>query len=103
MHAPLRLLILACALALAACAAIPVFSPVATYVVVRHAEKVDDGSRDPPLTDADRARAHALAGLLPPRDVVPAHATDFPRPRTPPQTTPATPPLPLISQHAPTA
>src|SRR3546814_8714083 len=54
MHAPLRLLILTCALALAACAAIPVFSPVATYVVVRHAEKVDDGSRDPSLTDAGR-------------------------------------------------
>src|SRR3546814_8333055 len=47
MHAPLRLLIITCAVALAACAAIPVFSPVATYVVVRHAETVDDGSRDP--------------------------------------------------------
>src|SRR3546814_9275920 len=81
MHAPLRLLILACALALAACAAIPVFSPVATYVVVRHAEKVDDGSRDPSLTDAGRARAHALAELLRSRDVVAVYATDFRRTR----------------------
>src|SRR3546814_19727553 len=79
MHAPLRLLILTCALALAACAAIPVFSPVATYVVVRHAEKVDDGSRDPSLTDAGRARAHALAELLRSRDVVAVYATDFRR------------------------
>src|SRR3546814_4965489 len=82
MHAPLRLLILTCALALAACAAIPVFSPVATYVVVRHAEKVDDGSRDPSLTDAGRARAHALAELLRSRDVVAVYATDFRRTRS---------------------
>src|SRR3546814_5873078 len=81
MHAPLRLLILACALALAACAAIPVFSPVATYVVLRHAEKVDDASRDPSLTDAGRARAHALAELLRSRDVVAVYATDFRRTR----------------------
>src|SRR3546814_11318720 len=67
MHAPLRLLILTCALALAACAAIPVFSPVATYVVVRHAEKVDDGSRDPSLTDAGRPPPHPRAELLRPR------------------------------------
>src|SRR3546814_16685724 len=81
MHAPLRLLILTCALALAACAAIPVFSPVATYVVVRPAEKVDDGSRDPSLTDAGRARAHALAELLRSRAVVAVYATDFRRTR----------------------
>src|SRR3546814_12715994 len=85
MHAPLRLLILACALALAACAAVPVFSPVATYVVVRHAEKVDGGSRDPSLTAAGRARAHALAGLLRSRDVVAVYATDFRRPRDTPE------------------
>src|SRR3546814_8741144 len=100
MHAPLRLLILACALALAACAAIPVFSPVATYVVVRHAEKVDDGSRDPSLTDAGRARAHALAGLLRSRDVVAVYATDFRRTRDTAEPTAAVHDLSIISYDA---
>src|SRR3546814_1202497 len=100
MHAPLRLLILACALALAACAAIPVFSPVATYVVVRHAEKVDDGSRDPSLTDAGRARAHALAELLRSRDVVAVYATDFRRTRDTAEPTAAVHDLSIISYDA---
>src|SRR3546814_11474619 len=100
MHAPLRLLILTCALALAACAAIPVFSPVATYVVVRHAEKVDDASRDPSLTDAGRARAHALAELLRSRDVVAVYATDFRRPRDTAEPTAAIPDLSNISYYA---
>src|SRR5690606_26056671 len=77
MPAPLRLLILACALAVAACAAIPALSPGATFVVVRHAEKVDDGSRDPSLTDAGHARADDLARMLRSRDVVAVYATDF--------------------------
>ncbi|HEY9541064.1 MAG TPA: phosphoglycerate mutase family protein [Luteimonas sp.] len=100
MHAPLRLLILTCALALAACAAIPVFSPVATYVVVRHAEKVDDGSRDPSLTDAGRARAHALAELLRSRDVVAVYATDFRRTRDTAEPTAAVHDLSIISYDA---
>src|SRR3546814_12110903 len=100
MHSPLRLLIRACALALAACAAIPVFSPVATDVVVRHAEKVDDGSRDPSLTDAGRARAHALAGLLRSRDVVAVYATDFRRTRDTAEPTAAVHDLSIISYDA---
>jgi len=77
----LRLLVATCLLALAGCAAISPLSPSVSYVVVRHADKADDGTRDPPLTDAGRARAEALAGQLRSRDVVAAYATDFRRTR----------------------
>src|SRR5690606_3339662 len=97
MPAPLRLLILACALAVAACAAIPALSPGATFVVVRHAEKVDDGSRDPSLTDAGSARADALARMLRSRDVVAVYATDFRRTRNTAQPTAAVHDLSIIS------
>ncbi|MFC3715929.1 histidine phosphatase family protein [Luteimonas soli] len=100
MHAPLRFLILACALALSACAVIPAFSPSVTYVVVRHAEKVGDGSRDPSLTDAGRARAHALAARLRSRDVVAVYATDFRRTRNTAEPTAATHDLSIISYDA---
>src|SRR3546814_17293651 len=100
MRGPLRLLSRACALALAADAASPVFSPVATYVVVRHAEKVDDASRDPSLTDAGRARAHALAELLRSRDVVAVYAPGLRRTRDPPEPNAAVPHLRLISSDA---
>ena len=82
MPATLRLLITAtCVFALAACAAIPGFSPAVSYVVVRHAEKAAGDADDPALTDAGRARADQLATLLRSRDVVAAYATDFRRTR----------------------
>lgn len=49
-----------------------------TFVVVRHAEKVD-ASRDPDLSAAGHARAQALAQRLEGRGLVAIYATEFKR------------------------
>lgn len=49
-----------------------------TFIVVRHAEKVD-ASRDPDLSPAGHARARALAARLDGRDLVAIYATEFKR------------------------
>jgi len=76
-------LLLACSL-LAACTGAVRVAPAAadttttTFIVVRHAEKVD-ASRDPDLSPAGRARAQALAESLEGRELVAIHATEFKR------------------------
>jgi phosphohistidine phosphatase SixA len=55
----------------------PATSP-ATFVVVRHAEKVDD-SRDPPLAPAGAVRAQRLAAALHDEAVVAVYATPYQR------------------------
>lgn len=48
-------------------------------VVVRHAETLADGSSDPPLSEAGRARAEALARIAASFDVEAVFATTFRR------------------------
>ncbi len=74
-----RLLALAALLvALGACTAAPP-APSLEVVLVRHAEKVADGTRDPALTDRGRQRAAALAERLAGRRLVAVYATEFVR------------------------
>lgn len=73
-------LLLACSL-LAGCASTPApDAAVASFVVIRHAEKVD-ASRDPDLAPAGHARAVALAGVFADRAPDAIYTTDFRRTR----------------------
>jgi broad specificity phosphatase PhoE len=47
--------------------------------VVRHAERADDGTDDPPLTDAGATRAHRLADRLQPLHGVAVYASPYRR------------------------
>lgn len=72
-------LLLACTL-LAACAGTPhaLAAGGVTFIVVRHAEKVD-ASRDPDLSPAGHARAQALAQRLGQAPLAAAYVTEFKR------------------------
>ena len=50
-----------------------------TFTVVRHAERADDGTDDPPLTDAGANRADRLADLLAGQRGVAVYATPYRR------------------------
>jgi broad specificity phosphatase PhoE len=75
------------ALLLGGCAPLPVVDRVedprsattTTFLVVRHAEKANDGSADPTLTAAGQARAQALAARLRGQPVRAAYATAYRR------------------------
>lgn len=72
---------LAAALLLGGCATPPMKADSAPleFVVVRHAEKAAAGGDDPPLVEAGRARADALAARLADAPVVAVYSTGYAR------------------------
>lgn len=54
--------------------------PIVVYVV-RHAERAEDGTDDPPLSEAGQRRSLLLASMLRDADVTHIHTTDYRRTR----------------------
>ncbi len=78
---PRRLLaLLVLVLALAAPALAQQAPPIVVYLV-RHAERAEDGTDDPPISVAGEQRAHLLADMLSSAALSHIHTTDFRRTR----------------------
>ncbi|MDZ7717115.1 MAG: phosphoglycerate mutase family protein [Balneolaceae bacterium] len=52
-----------------------------TFILVRHAEKADDGTEDPPLNEMGWERAAALANHLKETDITAIYCTNYKRTR----------------------
>ena len=50
-----------------------------TFILVRHAEKADDGTRNPPLTEEGKSRAISIASMLEKQDIAALYSTPFKR------------------------
>ncbi|MEP1094066.1 MAG: phosphoglycerate mutase family protein [Cyclobacteriaceae bacterium] len=50
-----------------------------TFILVRHAEKADDGTRNPPLNEVGKERALNLAALLENQDIAALYSTPYKR------------------------
>lgn len=83
MPSPRALFACALALLLTACAGTPdvATAPDTTIILVRHAEKVADGSQDPPLTTQGQARASALATRFHGTPIKAVYSTSYARTR----------------------
>jgi broad specificity phosphatase PhoE len=55
--------------------------PVTTFILVRHAEKGNDGTKDPELSEAGLARAQSLAKLMQATKVDAIYSTPYKRTR----------------------
>jgi 2,3-bisphosphoglycerate-dependent phosphoglycerate mutase len=55
--------------------------PVTTFILVRHAEKANDGTKDPALNEAGLIRAQALAKLMQATKVDAIYTTPYKRTR----------------------
>ncbi len=56
-------------------------SAITTYILLRHAEKVDDGTKDPELTDVGKQRAEMLAKMLAKESISAVFSTPLKRTR----------------------
>lgn len=76
------------ALLLTAAAAVACLAPLDTQTdptvvfLVRHAERAEDGTDDPPISGAGEERAALLATMLSDADLTHVHTTDYRRTRT---------------------
>ncbi len=52
-----------------------------TFILVRHAEKADDGTRNPPLNEDGKNRAQNLASLLENQEISALYSTPYKRTR----------------------
>ena len=52
-----------------------------TFILVRHAEKADDGTRNPPLNEDGKKRALNLASLLVNQEITALYSTPYKRTR----------------------
>lgn len=50
-----------------------------TFILVRHSEKADDGTQNPPLNELGRERSESLAALLSNQEIAALYSTPFRR------------------------
>jgi broad specificity phosphatase PhoE len=77
-----RAFILLAALVLLGPLAVAAQQPSVVVFVVRHAERAEDGTNDPPISEIGQERARLVAGMLAEARLTHIHTTDFKRTRS---------------------